>query len=583
MTSASAGPAGAAAPPPAYSATKTLTRDYYGGDGSAQTDNRTVTVNVDRTTNLRGREVVQVSWSGAHPTGGRTLSPYSLDGMGQEYPVLILECRGKDDPSLPADQQISPQTCFTTSYTTRFGSQAPSNAVWEHDAKADSSDRVDQSQQPSWPADCTPPNPFLAQHLMPFIGANGTTYLACNEQTESPDMAIGAAFPPNDLSAYTKTDGTGEVGFEVRTGIENQSLGCSNTVPCAIVVIPIMGVSCADTDSVCNRTGQYAPGSLAQLTGATPDIAVTARFWWSASNWQNRFVVPLTFQPPPNTCDVLDSRAPVDFLGSAILTQAALQWSPAYCLRQDRFKFRHDAMPEGTALRTLLGGSGAAALLSNPGDSQGQPLAYAPVAVSGWGIGFVADRASDGGEATELKLNARLLAKLMTDSYPGSTFTAASAADRPDLAHNPFSINLDPEFVALNPGLSTDRQVTFASLLSLSVPADVIHDITEYINSDPAARSFLDGTPDPWGMTVNSQYKGIQLPVDKWPALDGWVRPSNQTCDLANPAPWFGKVDAPISDIDQIAQDVLDAWPTSTLAWSIDPTGTICKSGRVAP
>ncbi|HMO11708.1 MAG TPA: hypothetical protein PKB06_09455, partial [Actinotalea sp.] len=84
-----------------------------------------------------------------------------------------------------------------------------------------------------------------------------------------------------------------------------------------------------------------------------PDPAVSPYFWWSESNWRNRFGVPLSFALPPNACDVLDPRAPVDMYGSELLNQASLQWAPAYCLRQDRFKFRHNRMPEAVSLRLL--------------------------------------------------------------------------------------------------------------------------------------------------------------------------------------------------------------------------------------
>ncbi|WP_448631230.1 hypothetical protein [Cellulomonas soli] len=81
--------------------------------------------------------------------------------------------------------------------------------------------------------------------------------------------------------------------------------------------------------------------------------AVSPAYWWSASNWRHRFVVPLTFALPPDACDVLDDRAPVQMYGSELLNQATLQWAPAYCLRDDRFKFRHNRQPETAALRLL--------------------------------------------------------------------------------------------------------------------------------------------------------------------------------------------------------------------------------------
>ena len=48
------------------------------------------------------------------------------------------------------------------------------------------------------------------------------------------------------------------------------------------------------------------------------------------------------------------------------------------------------------------------------------PVGFAPTAVTGFSIGYVIDRPDNEGEYTHLRLNARLLAKLLTESYLGS-------------------------------------------------------------------------------------------------------------------------------------------------------------------
>ena len=52
-----------------------------------------------------------------------------------------------------------------------------------------------------------------------------------------------------------------------------------------------------------------------------------------------------------------------------------------------------------------------------------------------------------------------------------------------------------------------------SSLLSLNTSSDEIYALTSYINADPEARAWLNGSPDPWGMIVNPNYKGITLPT----------------------------------------------------------------------
>ena len=53
----------------------------------------------------------------------------------------------------------------------------------------------------------------------------------------------------------------------------------------------------------------------------------------------------------------------------------------------------------------------------------------------------------------------------------------------------------------------------------------MISALTAYIDADPEARAWLDGKPDPWGMVVNPNYKGIELPDKSWPLLDTFVPP----------------------------------------------------------
>jgi hypothetical protein len=90
----------------------------------------------------------------------------------------------------------------------------------------------------------------------------------------------------------------------------------------------------------------------------------------------------------------------------------------------------------------------------------------------------------------------------------------------------------------------------------MSSDSDVMHALTAYINADPEARAWLNGTPDPWGMVVNPAYKGIKLPVDNWPLLDQHLLQSNtgaNQCLERNPIPWLPLVAAPVSNPAAIA------------------------------
>lgn len=589
-TSAPSAGAGAGVAPAkdGYRETRTLTRTFVDADGAEQVvASRDVTVSVDRTTNLRGRQRVRVSWSGAQPSGGRAINPYGENGLQQEYPVVIMQCRGLDDPSLPVRKRLRPETCWTTSVAQRSQLlRSSSESVWLDDLYATEAEKQRVSGISPFPTEAcaaADQDPY-ATHLTAFLAANGTSYPACAADAMPPEAAVGAAFPAAEIAAFTDLEGNGSVQFELRTDVENESLGCNDTVACSLVVIPIMGISCdqpsvpaTSADKACRRQGRF-PSGASNFTGDGIDAAVGPALWWSASNWRNRFSVPLTFGLPPDTCDVLDTRPPTGFYGSELLAQAGLQWAPAYCLNKNRFKFQLNRMPDAQAWNLMESGEAPAAVVSSRHETEGpDPVGYAPTAVSGFGIGYVIDRPDNAGEYGELKLNPRLLAKLLTQSYLGSDL----GRGHPGMGDNPLAIVNDPEFVELNPGLSTISQEAAATLLSLSESSDVIRQLTEYIAQDEDAMAFVSGTKDPWGMVVNPSYRGIELPREEWPLLDTYVPETENSCRQANPVVYFTAIAAPVTTLRKISDALLDAWPNVQTRCDFDQSTQQFKLGRI--
>ncbi|GAA4710986.1 hypothetical protein [Nocardioides conyzicola] len=566
------------------STTKTVTRDYYPSTSSTEpvTSSNKVTVKVDRHTDLQSRERLAVSWSGAHPTGGRAGNPYGEKGIDQEYPVAIFECRGVDDPDAPAADRISPDTCWTNTIQERSQSDDADRSIWRDDRYADPADtgQVSGVDEDDLPDSCPTRQDSTAYHYTPFRAANGTFYAACDAEHLPPEAAVGSVDPPNEVFAYTGVDGKGTAQFEVRTKSENESLGCSDKVACTLVVVPIMGLSCVDATASCNKTGAYPPGSRNDgTTGAQQ--AVSGSLWWSASNWRNRISIPLDFALPPNTCTLLGQGAPVPFYGSELLSQAALQWSPAYCLNKSRFNWQSNAMPDEAAFGLMTAGTAAAAEVTERQDAD-TGVGYAPTAVSGFGIAYSVDDPSTGLQYGSLKLNARLLAKLLTESYGGD----AVGAKRPGIQDNPWGLQTDPEFIKLNPDLELafgrTPSVAGAALLALSTGSGVIDQLTSYIAHDADAMAFIDGKADPWGMKVNPAYKKVAVPVSTWPLLDTWV-PSNtgSECLDQNKAPYLPKVAAPVSSLRLIAQAMLFNWPNVQTSCEKDVTTGLWKLGRI--
>jgi len=572
-----------------WSGTKTLTRQFVDADGSTYSfPSHQVTVTADQTENLRGRQRILISWKGAQPSGGRATNPYGENGLNQEYPVVIVQCRGTDDPALPRAKQVRPETCWTGSVAERSQvTRSDGEAAWVHDVDATDEEKARVSGMDPFPsADECPTadiSPYFTK-LTPFVSAKGRTYAACDADHMPPEAAVGAAFPPAEIAAFTDLDGTGSVQFEVRSDVENESLGCNHTTACTIEVIPIVGISCDQpsspmtiSDKACRKGGRFAAGS-SNFANDGVDQAVSPALWWSPSNWKNRFSIPITFGLPPDTCDVLDPRAPTGFYGSELLAQAALQWAPAYCLDKQRFKFQFNNMSDEAGWNLMEAGGGVAAEVSSEHDQRGaNPIGYAPTAVTGFSIGYQMDKPDNAGEVTELRLNARLLAKLLTQSYLGSDLGRA----HPGIGDNPLAIMNDPEFIELNPGLSQTSQEVGATVLSLSNSSDVIEQLTEYIAQDEDAMDFIHGKADPWGMKVNPSYEDVTMPRPDWPLLDTYIPETESDCRKKNPGVYFSQIAAPVTTLRKIAEALLDAWPNVQTRCDYDQSTGLYKLGRI--
>jgi hypothetical protein len=223
-------------------------------------------------------------------------------------------------------------------------------------------------------------------------------------------------------------------------------------------------------------------------------------------------------------------------------------------------------------------GGGAAAVVSSKHERRGNdPVGYAPTAVTGFSIGYVIDRPDNAGEFTDLRLNARLIAKLLTQSYLGSDL----GRGHPGIGDNPLGLMNDPEFIALNPGLSQISQEAGATLLSLSNSSDVIEQLTDYIAHDKAAMEWVNGKADPWGMKVNPNYKKISLPRSEWPLLDDYIPQTENTCRQNNPAVYFTQLAAPVTTMRKIAEALLDGWPNVQTRCDVDLTTGGYKVGRI--
>ncbi|MFL6060271.1 MAG: hypothetical protein ACJ72E_03495 [Marmoricola sp.] len=578
--------------------TRTVQRTEFAADGSTSpVDTRNIKMAVSATTNLRGRQELDVTWSGAHPTGGLAADVNSAAGINEEYPFVLLECRGVDSTSAAASKRISPETCWTQTWAERFNANLnTAEPAWRSDAYETPANRaqyVDRPTSTSVLSGCT--RKAAAERWIPMVSESGKTYpggnLGCAGQAPESSNVNSSGLPSNATYGITGTDGKGSAQFSAWTEDENATLGCSATVPCALVAVPVMGISCdpygsrlpesdrpdadtaAEAASRCEAADSYTPGQVA-VAGSQANLATSGALWWSASNWRNRITVPLTFAVSANVCSVVSKKQPTAIYGSMLLNELTAQWRPKFCTDKALSPFVHVQTADSSA-RTLLGlGNIDAAFSSRPPDLPYQtPTVQAPVAVTGFAISYVID-GTDGQPYTKLRLDPRLLAKLLSQSYPANSIGKGSD---PAIAGNPVNITQDPEFQALNPGLPryTAKEAA-ATLLSLSSDTDMVYALTSYLNADPDARKFLDGTTDPWGMVVNPAYRGIALPAYSWPLNDTndasqeYIQGGNNPCYSSSPSPYLSLIANPVGFVSAVVLN---------MQYAISNVNTECPNG----
>jgi hypothetical protein len=377
----------------------------------------------------------------------------------------------------------------------------------------------------------------------------------------------------NYRPGLTGPNGTGQVQTWVNTGFENPSLNCSDSKPCSLVVVPIK-------DRLC-RTELTGVQKILCNSQQTSGRSTMAQNWQLLANWYERYVFKLSFTARDPRCSQRNDTAA--FLGSELVAEAMRRWVPSRCQASSPVALDYTRKWEPES-RTLQGSSDPLApsgygtdgvLVSEPAAADGtvattRKVAYAPVAVSGFGIGYFWDiRSGDnkGKPVPDVKLNARLVAKLLTQSYPGKfRVDTLGHPVNPNAPTNPMNLIEDPEFQQLNPGAAEWAGGSDPIGTQMALPGantDVMLALTRWIWSDPSARAFIQGKADPWGMTVNKTYRGWQLPRDGYELRDGWVVPkgskegtfegfSPQQLAAATPNSWAEGTDT-----------LMTAWPLS--------------------
>ncbi|MFD9741545.1 hypothetical protein, partial [Umezawaea sp. NPDC059074] len=507
------------------------------------------TVTVSQTSDLV-RQRVKVSWSGFRPT------------RNEAYPVAIMQCWGEASA-------VTPQRCWSSG----------------------------RGMEPATFTDVRPWDPVVfgdfgdpganLSTVMSFTARDGIRYswdqVSANPTTGVPDAwpdGSVKAGPPPDLSqdtnnfvqpptlrGETRADGTGAVDIELLPSEQLPSLGCSDANACSLVVVPIGEPHCLPAEEL-----PLEEWAAACVPNADASSFRDASTWKTPTNWDRRFAFPLSFRKSAAVCSV-DNRPETGLTGSPYLGQLMASWRPKFCLDTGLFKLGYTNLGEGDARRQFVtnlterraDGVNAVLTSRSPDTVEGSPVVYAPIATTGFTVGFVLDDA-DAGEVTKLNLTPRLLLKMLTQSY---TAMAPGIETHPAISGNPVWWGDDPELAQANPGLRVGGSDRLSSTYPLLVQGDLdlTYALTNYVVADPAAVAWLGGAPDEWGMKVNPKFLAQQLPYSQVELRDDWRVPDNATSYRGQI--WFNLTANQVSSVVGAAVALVQARPTATTSESL--------------
>ena len=485
---------------------------------------------VSQTQNIT-HQGITVSWTGAQPSNRAP----SFDFM------QMMECYGDNasGPSPEGCEYGSPGMLGTQipnqQVTTRIGltcepDSTPSTTAPPSGQGGGAAQGCDPGEPaPETPAHCDPSATGAAscgggQFSIPFVPA---------DDTSAPLYGAGASgegtgtlfnqFDTNEVqAAYTAADGTGQQQFETLTQVQAPGLGCGEqessgqTRNCWLVIVP---------------RGTYEPNGF-KSSNSVPLFTSPL----SAGNWAQRIQIHLGYDPL--TADCPPDVVPDAMAGSQVAYRAVTSWQTALNQAAKCAKvYSYTATTEGEATTDLKNpsgvGSAGLAFTTIPigseavRDGQQAPklptILYAPVAISAIDFGFNVNTGVSGQLSTPVNLTPSLLAKALSQVYllDLPDFGGANGLLGPTWAQkNPASLLADPAFHALNSEIpaSLGGAPTFPFITG-DHSADNQR-IWQYIQSDPATASWLDGAAAPKADPVTADPDYVKLKLGASPATD---------------------------------------------------------------
>ena len=340
--------------------------------------------------------------------------------------------------------------------------------------------------------------------------------------------------PFNSVYSITNPDGTGSVDIEVYTSVQNQFLGCDETHPCSLAVVPAEGgnsnggqarLACGNHSFDANSANPVvSSGGNAFASEDFQGPGLGSDPTWECS-WRKRVVVPISFGPGLVGCPL---RNP-DFTagGSPMLAETMLSWQEGLCKGANSVEISYNGtINENQARSFFQTGSEDIAFTTLPlTGTATHPFTYAPIAISAVSVAFWVDNSATNQPYSAIKLTPRLLTKMLTTSYaytndqcypnPSPGVACDKAVD-----NNPPGLFEDKDFLRYNPGTWNIGGGEWDTPTVVSGNSDMTWVTTSWIAANPAASDFLAGIPDPWGMRMDSFYGHLQYPTDQFVPAD---------------------------------------------------------------
>lgn len=494
---------------------------------------KSLKVTVSQTRDLTDQGL-QVSWTGAPPTGG--------SGAPSNY-LQIMQCWGSAGASGP-----TPQQCQWGAPNQAIAAQMGLAAA-SRDLLVDT--LADRKQLPNGTCTAGYIHAQFGQRpgcTIPFWSITDPNKAALGWTNDQYNLPPYGAAQSNEVSyARTASDGTGQDIFNLQSALSAPYLGCGNAAQaaagktCWLVVVPRGEYDLnGDKASQQDQGGPY--GANYNYVAGSP---------LSASAWQNRIQIQLHFSPIGASCQL--GATAVRTAGTELIAGAFNSWQAALCGQGTTFGYSQ--VTDNQARSALASGGTAMNFMINPPDATTVPggtIKVAPVASSALVFSYLIDKnytqnkantdlGANGTLVTDLRLTPLIVAKLLTQSYRSDTPGNGKGAGASVPASNPDSLLQDPDFLQLNPNFKYFYPTEIPD--GLIVPfgdSDAAAKVWAWLQADPQAKSFLQGNSVD-GATINNAYRGLNLSsgtINSFPKND---QSTYRTGDW--PAPGYGTLD----------------------------------------